>query len=202
MLNILLTGVGGQGTVLAAKVLAQAALEKGWQVRTAETIGMAQRGGCVVSHVRTGDVVLSPLVPLGQADVLIGFEPAEAVRCLPYLKAEGTAIVCTKAVRPVTASLTGSAYDGSEMIEYLQKNVPHLILVDGEAICAAVGSPRALNVALLGAALPALGIAPADMEQALRASVRPQFVEMNLAALRLGAQAQKKADEKGETDHD
>ena len=154
------------------------------------------------SHVRTGDVVLSPLVPLGQADVLIGFEPAEAVRCLPYLKAEGTAIVCTKAVRPVTASLTGSAYDGSEMVEYLQKNVPHLILVDGEAICAAVGSPRALNVALLGAALPALGIAPADMEQALRASVRPQFVEMNLAALRLGAQAQKKADEKGETDHD
>ena len=201
-MNCILAGVGGQGTVLASKLIAQAGRTAGRQVRTAETIGMAQRGGCVVSHVRTGDVVLSPLVPLGQADVLIGFEPAEAVRCLPYLKAEGTAIVCTKAVRPVTASLTGSAYDGSEMIEYLQKNVPHLILVDGEAICAAVGSPRALNVALLGAALPALGIAPADMEQALRASVRPQFVEMNLAALRLGAQAQKRADEKGETDHD
>ena len=201
-MNCILAGVGGQGTVLASKLIAQAGRTAGQQVRTAETIGMAQRGGCVVSHVRTGDVVLSPLVPLGQADVLIGFEPAEAVRCLPYLKAEGTAIVCTKAVRPVTASLTGSAYDGSEMIEYLQKNVSHLILVDGEAICAAVGSPRALNVALLGAALPALGIAPADMEQALRASVRPQFVEMNLAALRLGAQAQKKADEKGETDHD
>ncbi len=188
-MNCILAGVGGQGTVLASKLIAQAGRTAGRQVRTAETIGMAQRGGCVVSHVRTGDV-------------LIGFEPAEAVRCLPYLKAEGTAIVCTKAVRPVTASLTGSAYDGSEMIEYLQKNVPHLILVDGEAICAAVGSPRALNVALLGAALPALGIAPADMEQALRASVRPQFVEMNLAALRLGAQAQKKADETGETDHD
>ncbi len=201
-MNCILAGVGGQGTVLASKLIAQAGRTAGRQVRTAETIGMAQRGGCVVSHVRTGDVVLSPLVPLGQADVLIGFEPAEAVRCLPYLKAEGTAIVCTKAVRPVTASLTGSAYDGSEMVEYLQKNVPHLILVDGEAICAAVGSLRALNVALLGAALPALGIAPADMEQALRASVRPQFVEMNLAALRLGAQAQKKADEKGETDHD
>ena len=201
-MNCILAGVGGQGTVLASKLIAQAGRTAGRQVRTAETIGMAQRGGCVVSHVRTGDVVLSPLVPLGQADVLIGFEPAEAVRCLPYLKAEGTAIVCTKAVRPVTASLTGSAYDGSEMIEYLQKNVPHLILGDGEAICAAVGSPREQIVALLGAALPALGIAPADMEQALRASVRPQFVEMNLAALRLGAQAQKKADEKGETDHD
>ena len=201
-MNCILAGVGGQGTVLASKLIAQAGRTAGRQVRTAETIGMAQRGGCVVSHVRTGDVVLSPLVPLGQADVLIGFEPAEAVRRLPYLKAEGTAIVCTKAVRPVTASLTGSAYDGSEMVEYLQKNVPHLILVDGEAICAAVGSPRALNVALLGAALPALGIAPADMEQALRARVRPQFVEMNLAALRLGAQAQKQADETGETDHD
>ena len=201
-MNCILAGVGGQGTVLASKLIAQAGRTAGRQVRTAETIGMAQRGGCVVSHVRTGDVVLSPLVPLGQADVLIGFEPAEAVRCLPYLKADGTAIVCTKAVRPVTALLTGSAYDGSEMIEYLQKNVPHLILVDGEAICAAVGSPRALNVALLGAALPALGIAPADMEQALRASVRPQFVEMNLAALRLGAQAREDADKKGETDHD
>ena len=121
-MNCILAGVGGQGTVLASKLIAQAGRTAGRQVRTAETIGMAQRGGCVVSHVRTGDVVLSPLVPLGQADVLIGFEPAEAVRCLPYLKAEGTAIVCTKAVRPVTASLTGSAYDGSEMIEYLQKN--------------------------------------------------------------------------------
>ena len=85
MLNILLTGVGGQGTVLAAKVLAQAALEKGWQVRTAETIGMAQRGGNVVSHVRIGnkgEQVHAPLVSRGTADLIIAFEPAEAARVL------------------------------------------------------------------------------------------------------------------------
>ena len=88
MRNVLLTGVGGQGTVLAAKVLAQAARAKGWQVRTAETIGMAQRGGSVVSHVRMGDngeEVIAPLVAKGTADMIIAFEPAEAARVLPYL---------------------------------------------------------------------------------------------------------------------
>ena len=96
MLNILLAGVGGQGTVLAAKLLAQAAEEKGWQVRTAETIGMAQRGGNVVSHVRMGDrgeEVYAPLIALGTADLVVAFEPAEAARVLPYLK-PGGAMVC------------------------------------------------------------------------------------------------------------
>ena len=88
MLNIMLTGVGGQGTVLAAKVLAQAAQEKGWHVRTAETIGMAQRGGSVVSHVRMGnegEEVHAPLIARGAADMVIAFEPAEGARVLPYL---------------------------------------------------------------------------------------------------------------------
>ena len=111
-------------------------------------------------------------------------------------------MVCTKAVRPVTASLTGSTYDGSEMLDYLRKNVRHLVLVDGEAICEKAGSARVLNVALLGAALPALGIAQADMENTLRANVRPQYIEMNLKALRLGAEAERQANTKGATNHD
>lgn len=84
--SCLLCGVGGQGTVLASKMIAFAAMEKGESVRTAETIGMAQRGGCVVSHVRVGGGIYSPLIPKGGADVLIAFEPGEAVRCLSYLK--------------------------------------------------------------------------------------------------------------------
>lgn len=191
-MNCILAGVGGQGTVLASKLIAQAGLSAGQQVRTAETIGMAQRGGCVVSHVRTGTTVLSPMVPMGQADILIGFEPAEAVRCLPYLKEKGTAVVSIKAVRPVTASLTGSTYDGSEMIDYLRANVANLILVDGERICAQAGSPKVLNIALLGAALPALGIAPEAMEAVIAKSVRPQFVEMNLTALKAGMESAQK----------
>ena len=191
-MNCILAGVGGQGTVLASKLIAQAGLSSGQMVRTAETIGMAQRGGCVVSHVRTGAHIDSPLVPVGQADIIIGFEPAEAVRDLPYLKKGGTAVVARKAVRPVTASLTGSAYDGSDMLAYLSQNVERLILVDGEAICQEIGSPKVLNIALLGAALGALGIEAEQMEAVIRASVRPQFIEMNLKALHAGMNAARK----------
>lgn len=191
-MNCILAGVGGQGTVLASKLIAQAGLSSGQMVRTAETIGMAQRGGCVVSHVRTGKHINSPLVPVGQADIIIGFEPAEAVRNLPYLKKGGTAVVARKAVRPVTASLTGSSYDGSDMLDYLSQNVEHLILVDGEAICQEIGSPKVLNIALLGAALEALDIDAEQMENVIRASVRPQFVEMNLKALHAGMNAARK----------
>ena len=84
--NCLLCGVGGQGVVLASRLIAFAAMEKGNFVRTTETIGMAQRGGSVVSHVRMGEQVHSPLIPEGEADVILAFEPGEAVRCLPYLK--------------------------------------------------------------------------------------------------------------------
>ena len=191
-MNCILAGVGGQGTVLASKLIAQAGLSSGQMVRTAETIGMAQRGGCVVSHVRTGAHIDSPLVPVGQADIIIGFEPAEAVRNLPYLKKGGTAVVARKAVRPVTASLTGSSYDGSEMLTYLSQNVERLILVDGEAICQQIGSPKVLNIALLGAALGALGITAEQMEDVIRASVRPQFLDMNLKALHAGMNAARK----------
>lgn len=191
-MNCILAGVGGQGTVLASKLIAQAGLSSGQMVRTAETIGMAQRGGCVVSHVRTGAHIDSPLVPIGQADIIIGFEPAEAVRNLPYLKKGGTAVVARKAVRPVTASLTGSSYDGSDMLAYLSQNVERLILVDGEAICQQIGSPKVLNIALLGAALGALGITAEQMKDVIRASVRSQFIDMNLKALHAGMNAARK----------
>ena len=137
--SILLAGVGGQGTVLASKLIAQAAIDLGFPARTAETIGMAQRGVCVVSHVRIGEAH-SPLIPKGKADIIIGFEPAEAVRCLPYLKEEGVVVTTKKAIKPVTASLSGSSYDGTEMIDYLTRNQEKLVVVDGEKICAACGS--------------------------------------------------------------
>ena len=110
MRNVLLSGVGGQGTVLAAKVLAQAAQDKGWQVRTAETIGMAQRGGNVVSHVRMGDAgeeVFAPLLAEGTADLVIAFEPAEAARVLPFLAPDGL-LVTTSPIAPTTCWRTSS----------------------------------------------------------------------------------------------
>ncbi len=188
MKSCLLCGVGGQGTVLASRVIASAAIEKGLFARTAETIGMAQRGGCVVSHVRIGDTVPSPMIPIGKADVIVAFEPGEAVRCLPYLRDGGTVIVCPREIRPVTASLSGNGYNSEEMIEYLKSRVSCCYVVDTDSICVSCGSSRVMNVALLGAlaASGAMELTEEDIEKALVKKVRPQFVEMNKKALALG----------------
>lgn len=191
MKNWLLAGVGGQGTVLASKVIAQTAMNRGLDVRTAETIGMAQRGGCVVSHVRMGQDIASPMIPKGQADVLIGFEPAEAVRCLPYLKAGGLVVVNTQPIQPVTATLTGKSYESEAMLATLAQQAPHLVRVDGQALCEACGSSKVLNVALLGAAVGSgqTELTLAEVEAALRQRLPERFQQMNLQALRLGAAA-------------
>lgn len=186
-MNCVLCGVGGQGTVLASKLIAFAAMEKGEKVHTAETIGMAQRGGCVVSHVRIGEAVFSPLVPKKRADVLIAFEPAEAVRCLGYLKEDGTVIVNKKAVKPVTASLTDSTYDGTEMLSYLRSHVVDLRMIDGDDICAKCGSAKVLNIALLAAAAASgsLGITVEELKSAIKKRVPEKFHAMNLQAVDL-----------------
>ena len=180
-MNILLAGVGGQGTVLASKLLAQAAMEQGWKARTAETIGMAQRGGCVVSHVRIGDRVYSPLIPYGTADVILGFEPAEAVRCLP-----------------VTASLSGFDYESESMLEFLNHHAGRVIAVDTDLICGQCGSPKVLNVALLGAAIGsgALPFSLEQMRQTIRRRIPVRFHDMNSKALQLGEQAAREQMEK------
>ena len=186
--NCLLRGVGGEGVVLASRLIAYAAMEKGNFVRTAETIGMAQRGGSVVSHVRIGDEIYSPQVPVGSADVILAFEPGEAVRCLPYLKKDGLVIADS---RIVMASLGGSNYNAEEMTAYLKKHAGKLILIDGEAICREAGSPKVLNVALLGAAAQsgALGITPEEMLDAVRKNVKEKFIALNEKALMLGRKA-------------
>ncbi len=132
MIDILLAGVGGQGTVLAAKVLAQAAQSKGWQVRTAETIGMAQRGGNVTSHVRmgsNGEAVFSPLITPGTADMVIALEPGEAARALPFLAPGGVLVTATTAIQPVTAALASQPYRAGDVVaalaNSLQAEAPH-----------------------------------------------------------------------------
>ena len=104
--DILICGVGGQGTVLASGIIAAAAMVEGNTVHSAETIGMAQRGGPVTSHVRIGAKAFSPLIPFNKADLIIGFEPSEVVRNIGYLSPDGIAVVNTAAVKPVTASLS------------------------------------------------------------------------------------------------
>ena len=186
-LNCVICGVGGQGNVLASRLIAQVLLARDEHVKTAETIGMAQRGGSVASHVRGGRPQ-SPLVPKGCADCLIAFEPGEAVRCIDYLAPGATIVVNTQATQPPVAALQGIDYDGSEALAYL-RSLPDatLIEVDGSSICDQVGSAKVLNIALLAAAVKsgALGITRDELEDAIRARVKPRFHEMNLRAVAL-----------------
>ena len=195
MKNCLLCGVGGQGTVLASRLIAHCAMLQGTFARTAETIGMAQRGGSVVSHVRLGDDIQSSLIPLGQAELLIAFEPCDAVRCLPYLKADATIIVATRTIQPVTGALSGKTFDADEMIDYLRAHAKAVITVDGDAIATEVGSPKVLTVALLGAASATciLGISAQEIESALAEKLPPKVLAMNQKALALGAECVKES---------
>ena len=192
MLNILLSGIGGQGTVLAAKLLAQAAQSKGWQVRTAETIGMAQRGGSVVSHVRMGnkgEQVQAPLLSKGTADLIVAFEPAEAARVLPFLAPGGTLVTASTAVQPVTAALSAKPYVAGQTLAGLKATLEgtdaNLVIVDDADIMERVGNRKALNVVLLACALNQ-GCVPLgldDLRDAIRVCVKPRFVDMNLQAI-------------------
>ena len=182
--NILIAGVGGQGTVLASRLIASAAMKRGFNVRTTETIGMAQRGGSVIGHTRIGDDVFSPLIPEGCAHLLLAFEPAEAVRNLRYLSPQGTLIVCDSAIKPVTAALKGEPYEAETMTDYLKANVPGAIIIYGKALKAQCG--QTLNVALLGVAARS-GVFPFDAEALIETvEEMPQYREQNIASLNLG----------------
>lgn len=183
--NILLCGVGGQGTVLASKLIASAAMAKNIPVMSAETIGMAQRGGSVFSHLRLGDNLYSPMIQSGTADMILGFEPGETVRMLPFLRNGGHVVVSIRAIQPVTATLQGASYHSEEMIEYLKAQVPNLTLVDGDAACQAIGSAKVLNMVLLGAAIRTgeIGLTEEDIKDAIRRTLPERFHELNFRAL-------------------
>ncbi len=183
--NIILCGVGGQGTVLASKLLANAAMAKNMPVMTAETIGMAQRGGSVTSHIRLGEGAYSPLIPQGKADLIISFEPAEAVRMLPFLKEGGAVITSSRPVIPVTAALSQSSYNGEEMTAYLKSKVKNLTVVNPDEACKALGSTKCLNVILLGAAILTgeTGLTKEDIKEAIVRIVPEKFHELNFKAL-------------------
>ncbi|GHT60538.1 pyruvate:ferredoxin (flavodoxin) oxidoreductase [Spirochaetia bacterium] len=196
ILNCLITGVGGQGTVLMSRLIGGAAIKAGLEVRGAETIGMAQRGGSVVSHLRMGDDangIYSPLIAPAAADIIIAFEPAEAVRVLPFLAPSGGMIVLNRGIPPVTSALSDKKYDPAEMIAYLEAvgldNDPgRLTVIDGLELIARCGNPRVINVALLGAAL-AKGLFPFnadDIAALIKERLAPRFVEINLNALETG----------------
>lgn len=194
--DVLIAGVGGQGTILASRILAAAAILKGEFARTGETIGMSQRGGCVVSNVRLGGEKVSPYIPNAQADLLLGFELAETARNMGRLRPRGAVVANTQTIKPVSLSLGIGKYDVPELKEYILANCGKAVLLDGYGLAAQAGSVKAVNIVLLGAACGA-GLLPFDrseLTQTIEHSVAPRFVEMNLKAFSLGyAAAESKA---------
>ena len=185
--NLMIAGVGGQGTVLASKLISAAAMKKGYDVRTTETIGMAQRGGSVVSHVRIGENIFSPLIPLGKADALIAFEPAEAVRQFLYLRKDGALIVCDTAIKPA-AGRQPREYEAAAMIDFLKKNAQKLIVLDGCQLTKQ--NAKTLNVAILGAAAQS-GIFPFEtgtLKDIIQEILPERFWEMNLSSFKIGSE--------------
>ena len=192
--DILICGTGGQGTVLASKIIAAAAMQEGSAVHSAETIGMAQRCGSVTSHVRIGDAAFSPLIPFGSADIILAFEPGEAVRNLKYLKKGGVAVVNTAAVKPVTESLSNTGYDGSEQVEYL-KSKCSCIFVNSDEVCAPFGSSKFFNIIILGVAAGSgrLGISKEALLSQIEKRVPPKFIETNKKAFLTGFETGEKS---------
>ena len=186
--DILISGVGGQGQVLASHLLGAAAIEAGFNARTGETIGMAQRGGCVVSNVRIGDGAMSSSVPMGHADLVIGFELCETARVLNRLCDSGSVILNDYVISPVTVSLGLQGYDRAAMLDYIKKNAKSLLIIDANSLALRAGSQKAANVVLLGAASGA-GFLPFPQDALLKAiegTMPPKYRGLNLAAFRSG----------------
>ena len=187
--NILIVGVGGQGTLLASVLLGNLALDKDYDVKLSEVHGMAQRGGSVVTHVKISeDGVNSPLIEEGDADVIIAFEELEAYRWLPYLKKGGTMYVNTQQWLPMPVVM-GQAEYPENIMENLEKNAAKVKAFDALKVAEECGSLKAVNVVLLGAASNDLPFDEAAWIKVIEENVKPKFVDLNKKAFELGRNA-------------
>ena len=186
-LSFVLVGVGGQGTILASDLLAEAGMRLGYDVKQAEIHGMSQRGGSVISNLRWASQVFSPIVPRGTADVLIGFEKLEAIRFSDFLHPDGLALVNDYAIVPVTVSSGASTYpDDASLRDSIKRVTPNQCWVKGVEIATNEGNARAMNVVMLGALAKILNI-PLDVFQAaIEVRVPSKYQELNLRAFSAG----------------
>lgn len=185
MKNVIFAGVGGQGVILASKVLMEVAKTAGFDVKESEVHGMAQRGGSVDCHVRFGEKVYSPLIEKQGADYIVSFEQLEAMRKLHFLSPGGTMIVNLEKIDPAPVE-TGAMEYPADITDWIQKNIPSNKLVDTAAALKEVGSKKALNIVMLGVLSKYLDFTVDQWEQGLKFLVPPKFIEMNLKAFRLG----------------
>ncbi len=183
--DILIAGVGGQGTILTGRVIAALAMSEGLDVKTAETHGMAQRGGSVITHVRMGKKVYSPLIPQGDGDILLSFEKLEALRWLPFLSPEGTVIVNTQELDPMPV-LTGETEYTDGILKEIESKAASLIAVDALNIDPVKKNPRVVNTFLLGILARLMPFAREKWLQILEQEIKAALVDINRQSFEAG----------------
>ena len=189
-LNFVLAGVGGQGILLASDILCQVGMAVGYDVKKTDVHGMAQRGGSVISHVRLAERVFSPVVPVGAADFLLGFEKLEACRWANFLHRDGIAVVNDEAIPTLALASTTPYPDDHVVLELLHARAAQVHLVAAGTLAAELGNPRVANVILLGALSRFLSEIPVEIwHQAIETRVPPKFRALNHRAFEVGRAA-------------
>lgn len=182
--SIILTGVGGQGTILASKLLTLGLMDAGNDVKMSEIHGMSQRGGSVTSHIRYGDVVDSPVIERGGADLLISFEKMEALRYLEYLKPDGKVVVNDFEIKPLSVLSVNAEYS-EDIIDELSSKADTIVM-DAAEKAEGLGNSKVMNVILLGAIVEIMDLSDTDWDSIIENNVKQQFIDINKKALELG----------------
>lgn len=183
--SIMIVGVGGQGTLLASRIIGTALISRGYDVKLSEVHGMSQRGGSVVTYVKYGDKVYSPLVDVGEADCILSFEQLEAARFLPYLKEGGKLVTNLQKTLPMPV-ITGAMEYPQALMEKIRSKGARLIALDALTLANEAGSPKAVNVVLVGVLSRYMDISEEEWLKALEQTVPPKFLELNKKAFALG----------------
>jgi indolepyruvate ferredoxin oxidoreductase beta subunit len=185
--NIFIAGVGGQGVLLASELLSEVAIVSGNDVKKSEVHGMSQRGGVVSSHVRIGKKVFSPIIPYGQADIVLSFELAEGLGAIDWLSKNGTIITSTTRLVPPSANFGKLSYPEDPVGE-IKKRTDKVIAIDAEKMALDLGNIRLVNTILLAVASPFIGFERDAWEEAIRKLVKPKYVDLNLRAFAQGCE--------------
>ena len=185
--NILLVGVGGQGTITAAKLLTTGLMEAGYDVKMSKIHGMSQRGGSVSSQVRYGDDVQSPVIEMGTADIIVAFEKMEALRYIDFLKEDGKIIVNDAEIWPLPVVIGKATYP-EKILETLQEKA-NVRVMNASALAEEMGNLKVMNVILLGAIIKSMGLQDINWDEIIRNNVKPKFVELNIKAMAVGMDA-------------
>jgi indolepyruvate ferredoxin oxidoreductase beta subunit len=191
-LDLVFSGIGGQGVVVLSDIFCEAALIEGFDVAKAEVHGMAQRGGAIVAYARIGDKVESPLIELGKADVILGFEILETARVLPMLKKDGTVVVNAKYMPPnIMFNSASEPLTQEQLLSMIRAKARVVHEVDGVGIATKLGNVLVVNTVLLGAlsALPENPVKPESYKKAVAARLKEKYVDLNLKAFELGRES-------------